>query len=143
MSLRTASLPETLKREAAKLSPEARLLLADALWDDIEAELAIAPPDLPPEHRAILEVRNAELEASPDGPRKSLDEILGKHGSCSVFAERLFGLEGRLAEVPLMCPVMARSIRGAWLHPFRYIVYYRAMDDEVISDRLQTNPDQQ
>jgi putative addiction module component (TIGR02574 family) len=80
MSLRTASLPETLKREVAKLSPEARLLLVDALWDDIEAELEIAPPDLTPEHRAILEARDAELDTSPDEPRKSLDEILGKHG---------------------------------------------------------------
>jgi hypothetical protein len=42
MSLRTVSLPETRKREVARLSPEARLLLADALWDAIEAELGIA-----------------------------------------------------------------------------------------------------
>ena len=80
MSMRTASLPEALKREIAKLSPVARLTLIEALWDDIEAEVDIVPPDLTPEHRAILEARNAELDANPDAPRKSLDEILGKHG---------------------------------------------------------------
>ena len=80
MPLRTTSLPETLKREVAKLSPEDRLMLADALWDDIEAELEIAPPELTPEHRAILEARDDEFNANPDAPRKSLDEILGKYG---------------------------------------------------------------
>lgn len=80
MSLRTASLPEALKREVEKLSPEDRLLLAGALWDDIEAEFEIAPPELTPEHRAILEARDDEFNANPDAPRKSLDEILGKFG---------------------------------------------------------------
>ncbi|MGE0421760.1 MAG: addiction module protein [Reyranellaceae bacterium] len=80
MSLRTADLPEDLKQAIAKLSPEARLTLADALWDDLEAEFQIAPPELSPEHRAILEARNAEFEANPHAPRKSLDEILAKHG---------------------------------------------------------------
>lgn len=80
MSMRTASLPEALKREIAKLSPEARLTLADALWEDLEAEFEIVSPELTAEHRAILEARNAELEANPDAPRKSLDEILAKHG---------------------------------------------------------------
>ncbi|MBX3499503.1 MAG: addiction module protein [Alphaproteobacteria bacterium] len=80
MSLRTANLPEALKREVEKLSPENRLLLADAIWDEIEAEFEIAPPELTPEHRAILEARSAELDASPNAPRKSLDEILAKHG---------------------------------------------------------------
>lgn len=79
MSLRTANLPEALKREIAKLSPEARLALVDALWEDIEAELEIVP-ELTPEQQAILEARNAEFEANPDAPRKSLDEILAKHG---------------------------------------------------------------
>lgn len=80
MSVRSADLPEDLKQAIAKLSPEARLTLADALWDDIEAEFEIAPPELTPEHQAILEARNAELEANPNAPRKSLDEILAKHG---------------------------------------------------------------
>ena len=52
--------------------------------------------------------------------------------AAALLAERLSMLEARLAEVPLMYPVVVRSIRGAWLRPFRYIVYYRATDDEVI-----------
>lgn len=80
MPLRTTTLPESLKREVAKLSPEDRLVLADALWDDIEAELEIAPPELTAEHRAILEARDDEFNANPDAPRKSLDEILAKFG---------------------------------------------------------------
>ena len=46
MSIRTADLPEDLKKSIAKLSPEVRLILADDLWDDIEAEFEIAPPEL-------------------------------------------------------------------------------------------------
>jgi putative addiction module component (TIGR02574 family) len=80
MSLRTSRLPETLKREVAKLSPEDRLTLAEALWDDIEAEFEISPPELSADHRAILEARDDEFNANPDAPRKSLDEILGKFG---------------------------------------------------------------
>jgi hypothetical protein len=80
MSLRTARLPEALKREVERLSLEDRLLLAGAHWDDIEAEFEITPPELTPEHRTILEARSSELEANPSAPRRSLNEILAKHG---------------------------------------------------------------
>lgn len=48
------------------------------------------------------------------------------------LVERLYLLEARLSEMPRMYPVMLRSIRGAWLHPFRYVVYYRVADDAVV-----------
>jgi plasmid stabilization system protein ParE len=76
---------------------------------------------------------------------RDIDEALSylfheSQAAAALIAERLFVLESRLAEVPLMYPVMVRSIRGAWLHPFRYIVYYRATDDEVIvMARLRTS----
>lgn len=38
------------------------------------------------------------------------------------LVERLYLLEARLSVMPLMYPVMLRSIRGAWLHPFRFVV---------------------
>ena len=55
---------------------------------------------------------------------RDIDEALShlipeSPAAAALLAERLSMLEARLAE-------------GAWLHPFRYIVYYRATDDEVI-----------
>ena len=52
--------------------------------------------------------------------------------AAALLVERLYLLEARLAEMPLMYPVMVRSIRGAWLHPFHYIVYYRMADEAVV-----------
>lgn len=52
--------------------------------------------------------------------------------SVTLLIERLSLLEARLIETPLMYPRMWGPIRGAWLHPFRYIVHYRLLNEDVV-----------
>jgi len=149
MPLRTTKLPETLKREVAKLSPEDRLMLAGALWVTSRPNLGSHRPSssqsiAPSSKHATtsstpIQMRHASRWAkswaslASSGARRvsytsaaerdieqAVASLLRENPEAAArLVERLHLLEARLLEMPLMYPSMLRSMRGAWLHPFR------------------------